>query len=276
MSTLICHPPADWTCVGGDAYVTTLGAEMVDMAESFAWSMLAAMCAYQIASCPVTVRPCAASCFPLGTWVEAVVGGASASGLPVARLGGTIFTPHLTGGNWVNSCGCTSGDCGCTTLSEAILPGPVGDILAVRVDGVVQDPSTYRVDNGNRLVSLDPDRPWPLCQDMSLDPDEIGVFEVSYYQGAAPNTLTSYAAGVLANEYVLACKKDSKCRIPRNATTVTRGGTTIELETDVRKALMRIPEVASVVSIFNPNGLTSPPRVLSPTTRRPRRTTWVG
>jgi len=373
MSIAICHPPADWTCAGTPDWLAEQDPVMVDIAESFAWSVLASLCAYQIASCPITVRPCAAGCFTSGTWLEAVVGGASTSGLPVARLGGTVFTPHLTGGNWVNSCGCSSG-CSCTALSEAILPGPVGGIVNVKLDGIVQDPATYRVDNGNILVSLDPDRPWPLRQNM-LNPvprpttleleapegyvtlfynpttGEVGVdagfsdtpdlvvswpagtnpwpgtfegyenfpgtasliiaedgsivatmgsnpvsptfggsynsapgadkdwsntFEVTYYQGAEPDTITSYAAGVLANEYLLACKKDSKCRLPRNATTVTRGGTTIELEPDLRKAMLSIPEVAAVVQIFNPNGLVSAPRVLSPSTRRPRQTTWIG
>lgn len=271
----ICHPPADWTCAGGAEWLAQQPADMVERAEVFAWSMLASMCAYQIATCPVTVRPCASSCFTRSSWMEAVVGGASTAGLPVARLGGTTFTPFLTGGNWVNGCGC-SGDCGCSAISEVILPGPVGDVVEVRIDGVEQPKSSYRVDDGNRLVSLDPDRPWPLCQDMALDPDELGSFTVTYYQGAAPSTLTSYAAGVLANEYLLACRSDPKCRIPRNATTVTRGGTTVVLEPDLRKALLRIPEVATVVDIFNPHGLKSAPRVLSPSSRTPRRTTWVG
>jgi hypothetical protein len=277
----MCYPAdTDWTCAYTVAELEAMRGNPETLAvmhrsEALAWYTLASLTAYQIGVCPDTVRPCAARCAGLGTWMEAVVDTTSTGGLPVRTIGG-IFTPYLSGGNWYNGCGCRrADDCSCSRVSEVILPGPVGSIESVKIDGVEQPRATYRVDNGNRLVSLDPDRPWPLCQDMALDPDEIGAFEVTYYRGSAPTEITRFAAGVLAAEYFKACTGDKKCRLPAGVTTITRGGTTMEVDTGLYKdGYTGIREVDQVIRIFNPNGLKQAPRVLSPGTRNPRRSTW--
>jgi hypothetical protein len=274
-SSGLCYPPdTDWSSYGDQTTVANLDKTLKARAEALAWYSLASMTAFQIGVCPDVVRPAAAICFGRETWMEAVVDTTAVAGLAVRTIG--MFNPYISGGNWYNACGCQGG-CTHDRVSEVVLPGPVGAIEEVRIDGVAQPVTSYRVDNGNRLVSLDPDRPWPLRQDMSVSGDEVGSFEVTYYRGAAPNDITRYAAGVLAGEFYKLSKGEKECRIPRNATTVTRGGKTIELDPDLYKALMRIPEVAAVVNIFNPNRLKTAPRVLSPEMdRRPRRTTWIG
>jgi hypothetical protein len=273
----MCYPPdTDWSCKFTEAELAEMRNDPVKLAamersEAYAWSTLAALTAYRIGTCPITVRPCALGCAPAGTWMEAPVGSGGTSSLPLQTIGRS-FTPNIQGGVWVNSCGCTSG-CSCGPLSEALLPGPVGDVLEVKVDGVILDQSSYRIDNGNRLVRQDGGT-WPLCQDMSLPADGEGTFSVTYYRGAAPNEITRFAAGALAVEFYGACMKDSKCRLPRGTVSVVRRGVSIEMEPDFMKSISSWPEIAPVIEMYNPNRLKGAPRVISPDAGRVRRQTW--
>ena len=278
----LCYPSdTDWACAYSAEDLATMREDPIKAAamarsEMLAWYTLASLCAYRIGVCPTVIRPCSTGC-SVGNrvWMDAVASGASVSALPAMTIGSS-FTPHITGGNWVNSCGCSTGDCSCTSLSEVVLPGPVGDIESVRVDGILIDPSRYRVDNGDRLVSTDPDLIWPACQDMRADVDEVGSFAVTYYRGAAPNELTRFAAGVLAAEFYKACTRQ-KCRLPAGVTQVVRGGTTYEIQTGLfENGRTGLQEVDAVIRIYNPYVLKSPPRVLSPESgTRGRTPTWA-
>ena len=162
----ICYPPStDWSCYGDEATVSRLDPSIRQRSEALAWYTLASLTAWRIGVCPTTIRPCAARCAYHGSWIAAPVSSAYVSALPLQTIGG-IYTPYVTGGQWVNSCGCAGpDDCSCTSLSEVILPGPVGGIESIEIDGIVLPPESYRVDNGDRLVRLD-GAAWPLCQDM--------------------------------------------------------------------------------------------------------------
>lgn len=371
MSGEICYPDTtDWSCLP-TTVLEELDPAMKERAEALAWSTLAALTAYQIGTCPITVRPCLASCNPTGI-DSAIAYGGHTNSLPVRQIG--TFSPHIdSGGQWVNACGCkNSGECSCTQLCEAFLPLPVGAITSVRIDGAVLDPSAYRVDNGYRLVRTDGEC-WPKCQDMAgpggpqyepvvivnpanrltftrvgqtvtilVEPtvpaingaflgalpwpvgassqtpartaaggqvgmftltdkgpnvggsaspgwvpftviytttaaagpnDALGTFEVSYYRGAAPNVMTSYAAGVLAWEFYQACS-GNECRLPSGVTAVTRQGVSFQIAQGMfTSGLTGIREVDAVISIYNPNGLTAPPSVSSPDRRPARMTT---
>lgn len=279
---MICHPETDWGCAYTDEQLEEMRgderkAKAMERAEALSWYSLASLTAYQIGVCPIDIRPCSARCAPAGSWMVAPVGGGSTAGLPTLTIG-LAFTPHITGGNWVNSCGCGTGDCSCGSLDEVFLPGPVGAIESVKIDGEIIDPTRYRVDEGNRLTSLDPTLVWPGCQDMTSGPDDEGSFIVSYYRGAAPNEMTRFAAGMLAVEFYKACVNDSKCRLPRGVRTVTRGGTSYEVDTTLfENGYTGIPEVDAVIRMYNPNRLKGGARVLSPESRaNGRRTTWAG
>lgn len=273
----LCTPSdTDWSCAFTEAELAEMREDPVKTralhrAEAYAWYTLAALTAYRIGVCSTIVRPCALGCAPPGTWMEAPVGGSSS--LPIQTIGRS-FTPHMEGGVWVNSCGCAAADsCSCRSLSEVILPGPVGEIVEVTIDGVILDPTSYRVDNGSRLVRQDGGI-WPSCQDMNAPAGEPGSFTVEYYRGAAPNEITRYAAGVLAAEFYKACS-DIKCRLPRGTTSVVRNGVSIELEPSLIESIASWTEIAPVIEMFNPNKLKSAPRVLSPDANvRARRQTW--
>ena len=276
----LCYPAnTDWSC----EYTADQLAEMredpaqlarMERAEALAWYSLAALCAYRIGVCPITVRPCSVGCLNSSvTYMDAIASGGRHGALPTATIGKS-FTPMITGGNWVNSCGCLAGDdCSCSALDEVYLPGPVGEIVEVRIDGEVVPADQYRVDNGNRLVSMGP--AWPTCQDLSKPGGAEGTFEVTYYRGAAPNEITRMAAGVLAVEFYRACAGDKKCRLPRGVTSVARNGVSYEVDAGLfSDGYTKIPEVDAVIRIFNPNRLMGAPRVLSPDGRRsPRRQT---
>lgn len=274
---MFCIPDTtDWSCAYKKEDLATMRANNADtmrVAEELAWLTLARLCAYRIGVCAEEIRPCSARCASTSrTWMQAVVDSASTGALPLRTIG-VAFTPYVTGGAWVNGCGCASdSSCACVELESVYLPGPVGDIVSVKLDGVAILPINYRVDDGTRLVNLDPGTPWPTCQPEGADPDEGLV--VTYYRGAAPNSITNLAAGVLASEFYKLCMGDSKCRLPAGTVSVVRGNTAIEIEPDLSLALRRIPQVAAVVDIYNPNGLKSPPRVISPDVRDARRPTW--
>ena len=269
----ICTPPTDWSCKFSDNEMEEMRADpaqllQLERAEAFAWSTLAALTAYRLGTCPITVRPCAARCVPSGGYLAAPVRGGGYAGLPMAQIG-RMF-PYISGGVWYNACGCRSvGDCGCAALSEVILPGPVGSIVSVEIDGSALPRGAYRVDNGDRLVRLDGEA-WPACQDMA---DGNG-FQVTYYRGAAPNILTRAAAGALAVEFLAACNGED-CRLPWNVTSMARAGESYELgDGSVDDVVAAIPEVAAVVRIYNPYGLKSQPFVASPDMYGTRTPSW--
>lgn len=162
--------------------------------------------------CPVTVRPCA------------------------RRYGGYRRMDPAPPG-WSRGwgvCGCSTDRCSCGGLSSVELGyAPIISIDSVTVDGVELDEDRYRVDDFVRLVRLadaDGSNPgWPRCQDLSLPSTEDGTWEVELTWGRMPPQLGVTAAAVLACELALSCNPETqdKCRLPKNATSVTREGLTI-------------------------------------------------
>jgi hypothetical protein len=271
MPTAICYPAGtDWSCAYSTEQLDEMRGDpeklaMMEKSEALAWMSLATLTADQIGTCPITVRPCKAGCRNSDTYLSA----------PVAGLPGR-FSPHInSAGVWVNACGCDTPDCSCTALCEAILPGPVGDITEVWLNGAVLDPTAYRVDNGNRLVRTDGDC-WPLCQDMTQGEHGDEAFSVTYYRGAAPDVVLLWIAGLLAVEWYKACSNDKTCRLPRGVRSVSRQGISYEIERNLfSEGTTGIPEVDALVTRYNPYGLKMAPTISTPQTiRRPRQTTW--
>lgn len=265
--TSICYPPgADWSCAFSAEELEAIWADpamhaVADRANALAWSTLATLTGFRLALCPVVIRPCSARC-NVQTWDTAPVGSNAA------------FSPYISNGSWYNACGCTSAmDCSCTSLCEVIMPSTVGGIVSVWQDGVELEKSSFRVDNGTRLIRVDGGC-FPACQDQTInDPVEGGLW-VTYYPGVAPNDLFRYAAGVLAVEFFNACSgKD--CRLPSGVTNISRAGISMEVSPGTFPGGMTgIPEVDAVIRVYNPHALKSPPRVLSPDRRVGRIPTW--
>src|SRR5262245_44044724 len=113
-----CVPDStDWACAYTDEELAEIDPAVLERAEILAWTTLAALTGYRIATCPLTVRPCTLGC-EMGTYQAWPVWGGTS---------GTWMRPGINNqGYWVNSCGCSSRDsCSCGALSEVLLPGPV-------------------------------------------------------------------------------------------------------------------------------------------------------
>lgn len=265
--TEICYPAGtDWSCAYDEKALGEMwGAPDVAMkmrrSEALAWSTLAALTADQVATCPIVVRPCATGCRNSDTYLTAPVGGVGLS-------------PSInSSGVWVNSCGCGNSECSCSAISEVILPGPVGDIVEVWLNGLELPETSYRVDNGTRLVRLDGDV-WPACQDMTQDAHGVDAFSVTYYRGAAPDVVLLWVAGLLAVEWFKACTGDKSCRLPRGAQNVSRQGVSYEIQRSVfSEGTTGISEVDAVIARYNPYGLKMAPTISIPR-RKVRQTTW--
>lgn len=264
----ICHPPADWSGALSVDEVEAMNDAQRQLYEAFGWSLLASLTNYQIGTCPVVVRPCTRRHLEDLGRPTAIVGAGYSGRLPVGRIG--MFNPYITGGRWVNGCGCSS-SCGCEVLNAVVLPGRVGRVTSVRVDGIELAPADYHIVNGNLLVRADGE-PWPATQDLNL-PDDQG-FTVTYYAGVAPNVMIAYAAGLLAFEFYQNAQGGA-CRLPGRVTNVTRQSESYELEPqDFPEGKTGIPEVDAVIRLYNPAGLHSPVVVATPDMYEPAVKTW--
>lgn len=178
--------------------------------------VLYALSGRQFGVCQVTARPCRQSCCE-----------------PCGRLGmgnGLRWIPLLSGGVWTNiSCTSCKTGCSCTAVCEVQLPGPVDHIVQVRLDGVLLDPTEYRVDNRRNLVRLGAAECWPTCQDMNLEATEVGTFEVIYGKGHQLPVAGQVALGALASELYKACSGDKDCGLPERVTTIVRQGIAMTL-----------------------------------------------
>ncbi len=267
--------PVDWGCVS-EEYLEGLDEKVKARAEALATQTLRALTAYQVGGCPVWVRPCAEGCRG-GSYLAAPVGGGGSDALG-APIGGTAWWPHVgAGGMWVNTwCGCGGSGCSCTTVSEVILPGPVGRVDQVLIDGAELAPDAYRVDGGNRLVRTDGGS-WPKCQDMGARLGQDSTFGVLYLRGNPVDGLGSWVAGVLAKEFADACK-GGKCRLPKGVTSIARQGVTLDIPTGLfESGLTGITEVDAWLRAWNPYGVKVPSTVWSPNMpgSGARTTTWA-
>lgn len=168
------------------------------------------------------------------------------------RLHDVVIRPNQAG------CGCSVG-CG---EMEIELPAPVvADSLVITIDGVLLDSSAYRVYGGYLLVRTD-GSPWPLCAHLS-SPGGID-WSIALAHGQSPPMNGILACRELAIHIALALSgKQSK--IPARATSVSRGGVSINL---MRGQSTGIPLVDDFLKAVNPNGLMGRGSVTSPDTIR--------
>lgn len=216
-------------CCGVD--LDSVGPALLDQV-----ALEASMALYEISGrqftglCDRTVRPCRDAC---GCW-----------GSPSLGLGPWTWSMASWGwgGNgggwwWTNECG---DRCGCGSLSTVRLAGyPVREIVEVKIDGVVLPyldgggHPNYRLDSWRDLVRMDDPGPpaqprtWPACQQLALDSDQQGTFEVSYRWGVDPPELGRRAAAEIACQLYMSCA-GAECKLPAGTTRVVRQGVTVE------------------------------------------------
>jgi hypothetical protein len=229
------------------------------LAKAYAGESLRLLTGFRVGGCPITVRPCSIACVSTSSaWFQYGAG----------------WAPYInSAGVWVNGC-CGANDCGHLGTAAITLPGPVGEVTEVLVDGVVVDPSLYRVDNGSQLIRLD-GNPWPTTQDMLLAPTEAGTFAVTYLRGVPVDGMGARAAGVLACEFGRALS-GLNCALPTSVTSITRQGVSMTLEVGAFPGgVTGIREVDIYIERWNPGHLRAATKIWSPDLVNPRATTWV-
>jgi len=216
-------PCAPWdpifTCVELSAAAATVTGTMLEVATE----VLDARSGRRFGFCTVTLRPCRKSCsgdiWPPGigtTWWEWSYGGG----------GGP--RPYWWAGAWFNAtCGVCSDSCSCTALSQVLLPAPVNQIIEVKIDGVSVPASGWSLQNSRLLVRTGGNE-WPACNDLTKLDTEVGTWSVTASYGEEVPQLGRLAVGELTAELAKACVGE-ECVLPRNVTTLTRQGVTMEL-----------------------------------------------
>lgn len=258
----------DWSVCSAE-FMETLTPELIAVAEGLAVQTLRTLTGYRVGGCPITVRPCKRSCVP-GSYLTAPDAGVNWAGYTGAGAWG--WTPYVgPDGLWLNACGCRNDDCSCVEVREVVLPGPVGYVDEVILDGVILPATSYRVDNGNRLVRTD-GGDWPVCQDMNLESGE-DTFFVTYLKGNPVDGVGSYVAGLLAVEFAKACM-GGDCALPANVTNIARQGITMDLDPEMfMNGLTGIKSVDAWIRVWNPLDRL-PSGIYSVDVGRPRQTTW--
>jgi hypothetical protein len=184
--------------------------------------------------------------------------------------------PTLIGGLWFNlGCGggCTS-DCGCNTVSQFTLPGPVSRIVSIIIDGQVVPTGSYRLDNNRKVVRTDGGE-WPVCNDVTQSSGS-GTWTATVLYGAEVPTLGQLAVSELMCEFIAACTPGMTCKLPGKLATVARQGVQ---QTFVQQTLGAIQAAGGMIglyisdlfiSTFNPNGLQNASGSYSPDVPRSR------
>lgn len=257
--------PVDWSACSQETLDELTEGQRL-LSEALAAQTLRMLTGYRVGGCPVTVRPCNRSCVP-GSWLSAPDPGAY-----YAAIGGFGFSPYINAsGQWMNACGCWRNDCSCVKVEEVRLPGNVGFVESVILDGVTLPATSYRIDNGNMLVRTDGGS-WPVCQDMNLD-SGVGTFLVTYLDGNPVDGVGAMVAGLLAAEFAQVCL-GGDCVLPSNVTNLVRAGVSQDFDEEMfpgGKTGQRT--VDSFIRIWNPQE-TLPAGIYSPDFPRTRRTTW--
>lgn len=153
------------------------------------------------------------------------------------------------------SCGCGPvTPCGCSGyVSEVDLPGPVGEVFGIIIDGtgvvakagwdhspwdtVVWSPSytleQFRLDNGHLLV-WQGEGPSPFLtvrQDLSKPLSQVGTWGIIYSRSYPVGIEGRIAVALLAKEYAAALgKSNKKCSLPKGVTNVVRNGVSFSVE----------------------------------------------
>jgi len=252
----VCPWPIDDTCLPPEW--DTIDPAIQERSIALASATLYRLTGYRVGGCPVTVRPCKQACR------------GNSPGYQYTVAHGQGWWPQNWGGLWINGCGCVT-DCACTVLCEVNLPGPVGEVYEVKLNGGIVVADQYRVD-GNTLVWVGDQSgcPWPACQDMAAADTEPDTFSVTYLNSWPVDGMGSYAAGILAAEFAAACV-GSKCRLPATVTAVSRQGITYDVAAGTFPGgTTGIREVDAFIGMWNPDGLRQTSQVWSPDLTAPR------
>ena len=249
---------------------------VIDNAILAASQLLWSLTGRQFGTCTATIRPCRKKCNDLSFWGQGGFIWDGGYGLD----GGFPWMPVLLDdGSWTNApCGCQGNSCNCTKLSEINLPDPVCSIEQIKIDGMVVDPSTYRVDDFHKLVRLGSDE-WPKCNDFTKADTEVGTWSITLTHGRPVPALAILGANEMACEIIKNCI-GKPCKLPQRVSSVTRQGISVSFLDDMQfldKGLTGLYYVDLAARTYNPQRLARRPMAYSPDSANQWRvTTWTG
>lgn len=175
----------------------------------------------------------------------------------------TSYVLSWEGDKWVNWwCGC-SGRCRISGPGAVHLPGPALEVMEVNIAGAVLAEDQYRLEN-NTLYRVGDIAVWPR-QDLSRPVGSPNTWSVEYLRGQPVPDGVAALTGILAGEFFKAVRGDSKCRLPRNVTQVSRQGVSYSVfnpEAIYNARKTGIYEIDLWLSAVNPNGLMAAPTVM--------------
>lgn len=229
----------------------------VEIATDTLWRLTAG----RYGLCPELIRPCRRACTPDGMGTGMLW---DRSTFPL--------DPFTQNGKWYNfGCGCGPVDCSCAPLCVLELPGRADSVVEVKIDGVVVDPATYRLNRRPAKAQLirsgGVDGPcWPTCQDLTKEDDQPGTFSVLYMRGTPVPAGGVRAMGSLACEIYKQCTGAGGCRLPDRVQTVTREGVTYDMFDPgewLDNGFTGLRDVDTWIRLVNPHKLTQPSAVFS-------------
>lgn len=243
----------------------TFDPDVQERAAEWATGILDALTGHQFAQCPIKLRPCGTRCGWPGGYLTYPVSAPASSG-----AGRPWMTPYVDNGVWRN-CTCAGG-CSCRATCEAHMPFHIAAIEEILVDGLLLDPTAYRIDNGNIIVRTDGEC-FPECQDMDLADTEEGTWSVTLRPGRPLPRIGALAAGELACEYARGCSGAEGCKLPEQLISMSRNGVQVQVADPqllLDAGLTGLPNVDLFIRAVNPAKLRARPRVYSPDIRNPR------
>jgi hypothetical protein len=232
-----------WTITWPEAIDTdSIDLNILTLCEVYAAACMNALTLHRVGGDPVTIMP-RSRALHHGYWSwDALLPGEYPLG---SFHPGTLYpsAADLVAGSWF--------------ATEALeLPGPVGQISAVTIDGEPLGAGAYRVENGRWLVRLDGGS-WPCGSD---------GFTVTYFNSHPVGVMGAHAAGIMAAEWLkLITGAKGGCRLPPSITSMSRQGIQYTIERGMfPDGVTGIPEIDAYLMLWNPYGLKTAPKVYSP------------
>lgn len=246
---MTCTWEADPGCLGSEW--ADLSPEDKERSLMLATSSLQMLTSYRVGTCPITIRPCP----------------------PVPRCG-CGWNPHIRNGRWYNDCPHAYA---CRPLSEINIPGPVGYIESMMINGAPVDlwNGDWRLDNGHLLVwQGEGTSPVPEGQNLDRPDTDEGTWSITYSRSYPVAEDGRIAVAYLAAEFAKACLPSKKCKLPRGVTSVVRNGVSFTVEAGLfpggltgidivdQYILKWVPAGSPLRSatVFNPRSVSSPRR----------------
>lgn len=157
------------------------------------------------------------------------------------------------------------------------LSGPVQQIVAVKVDGVLLDPGDYALFDARYLVRVDPAGgrlSWPQAQRLDLPDTEAGTFSVNYVWGKAipkGGHLAAQAWACYLGNQFNALAGNGDCALPSKVTQLVRQGTTLTRLSAldfIKEGKTGVDVVDAWLNVVNPGGNRRSATIASPDNMR--------